>query len=580
MTSRAWIASTSAKALIAVLFAALFFFGLQAPAAHAAGEVDLTVNVKTKAGTAIPGLEVIAYEVQNHHSDFSQFVEGVPLSSAGTYKLDNLDLNQDYALYFYVNTKSTAFDQFYGGRTWVEEATLLRWSVGGAKNLSITLATNTTITGKVSISSTTGLAKVRVVAYRFDGTGWFDVAEVLTGSTGNYALRNLEPGSYKLKFEPDNLKGYAPKYSGGGASLQTASSIYTGLGSTTTVNMRLVKGAGISGTVGLYPFTYNSTGIVPVAYRVLGDAINGYTGIDKSDFYLGPKVASGCTGTVVYCKWTVPGLPAGAYVVKLYDFSGLLPYYEPMWVDYGDGTDIAATARIFTVSGSSSVTATPSTVLKTVGDIAVTSLDITVQNPVGDPVENAYVVLESEGNNDAERAVSTDAAGIAHFDRIGEGDFIAEITTDDATTHYQPDLNSFTITGTGTHTMTLGLAALTAFSFTAPASVSWSNTTVGSQFTAVVPKTTMDNGSGAEQDVDYDYQWYRGTTAIFGANDDQYVTKSGDVGSTVSVVVSASSFGYPDITEIAQAGAPTTPGTPAHSTTPPSITSTSAAKPG
>jgi hypothetical protein len=96
--------------------------------------------------------------------------------------------------------------------------------------------------------------------------------------------------------------------------------------------------------------------------------------------------------------------------------------------------------------------------------------------------------------------------------------------------------------------LTFTLSPVTAFAFTAPATVSWSNTAVGSQFDAVVPPTTMDDGSGTEQDVDYGYQWYRGGTAIFGATEDRYVTKSGDLGSTISVVVSASTFGFSHIT--------------------------------
>ena len=581
MTFQARVVRVSAKALAAVLFAALFFFGLQAPMAHAVGGVDLTVSVTTKAGTAIPGLEVIAYEVDNHQSDFSQFVEGDPSGlPAGRYQLDDLELNQDYALYFYVNNNPTSFDQFLGGTTWVEEATLLNWSSAGAETLNVSLATNTNITGKVSISSTKGLGSVWVTAYRFDGTGWYDVAQVQTSSTGGYVLRNLEPGSYRLGFQPNNLTGYAPRFSGGASTLQSATSFYSGLGSMTVSNVTLPIGAKIGGTVGLFPFEFNSAGIVPVAYRLFGDALNGYHGIDKSEYYMGPAVGSGCTGMVVHCKWTVPGLPTGGYVVKLYDFSGLLPYYEPMWVDSNDGTDKAAQAGIFTVTAPASVTDPVSTVLFTEGDIDVTSLDITVENSSGDPVEDALVSLTSDDNNDFVLDVATDSLGVAHFDRIGEGDFIAEITTNDAATLYHPDVNHFTITGTGDHNETFTLAPVTNFSFTNPADVTWANTNVGSQYDVVVPPTTMDDGSGIDQDVHYRYQWYRGATAIFGATGDSYVTKSGDVGSVVSVVVTASTFGFADIAQVATAGVMTALGDPALVTGVPVVTSPAAPKPG
>ena len=160
MTFQARVVRASAKALAAVLFAALFFFGLQAPMAHAVGGVDLTVSVTTKAGTAIPGLEVIAYEVDNHQSDFSQFVEGD--RSAGCRRAgissttwNSIRTTRSTSTSTTTRPRSTSS---YGGTTWVEEATLLNWSSAGDETLNVSLATNTNITGKVSISSTKGLA--------------------------------------------------------------------------------------------------------------------------------------------------------------------------------------------------------------------------------------------------------------------------------------------------------------------------------------------------------------------------------------------------------------------------------------
>src|SRR5690242_3486157 len=54
------------KAIAALLFAGLFFFGLQAPAAHAVAPLDVTVHVATKSGAPLSGMNVYAYPIQNH----------------------------------------------------------------------------------------------------------------------------------------------------------------------------------------------------------------------------------------------------------------------------------------------------------------------------------------------------------------------------------------------------------------------------------------------------------------------------------------------------------------------------------
>ena len=286
---------------------------------------------------------------------------------------------------------------------------------------------------------------------------------------------------------------------------------------------------------------------------------------------------------VVHCKWTVPGLPTGGYVVKLYDFSGLLPYYEPMWVDSNDGTDKAALRRH--LHGHRS------------GLRHRSGLD----RPLHRGRHRCHVprhhgresVRRSRSRTPSsasrrtttttiELAVATDALGVAHFDRIGEGDFVAEITTDDAATLYHPDVNHFTITRNRRPRPHVHPRAGHELHLHRPGETSHGRTpTSVRSSTSVVPPTTMDDGSGIDQDVDYRYQWYRGATAIFGADDDSYVTKSGDVGSMVSVVVTASTFGFADIVAGRDRGRHDRARRSARSSTgSPVITSPAAPKPG
>ncbi|MEO8095334.1 MAG: hypothetical protein ABI632_10415, partial [Pseudolysinimonas sp.] len=111
MTARTREFPTGLKAVVGLLFAALFFFGLQAPAAHAVASVDVTVRLTSSSGASLTGVTIYAYPWANHAS--SPYATVVTSSSLGSgkYLLDNLDAGQQYALYFDApSATTTAFD--------------------------------------------------------------------------------------------------------------------------------------------------------------------------------------------------------------------------------------------------------------------------------------------------------------------------------------------------------------------------------------------------------------------------------------------------------------------------------------
>jgi hypothetical protein len=194
MSTRLLGVPAAAKAVVAILFAALFFFGFQPPGAHAAAEAEVTLHVTTKSGAGLAGLRVYAYPVTNH-AIVGEGITAAYVGGSTTYRV-TLTAGQQYALYFDApGSATTAFDQFWGGTTWPEEARYL--TPAGDTTLEVTLATNSTLTGKVTGSKKKALAGVEVYPWRFDGNDWFRLAgaKAVTSSTGVYTMRNLEPGT-------------------------------------------------------------------------------------------------------------------------------------------------------------------------------------------------------------------------------------------------------------------------------------------------------------------------------------------------------------------------------------------------
>ena len=98
MTAHARRVPARIQALVALLLAALFFFGLSAPAAHAADEVDLTVAVTTKSGSALAGINVWAFPVELSAIDDPE--PGIAVSGRpGQFTFD-LDAGRSIAIWF------------------------------------------------------------------------------------------------------------------------------------------------------------------------------------------------------------------------------------------------------------------------------------------------------------------------------------------------------------------------------------------------------------------------------------------------------------------------------------------------
>lgn len=584
-------------ALVAALLGALLAV-IPLTGAQAAGTVNYTVAVTSKAGTALSGLTVAAVPIANRGVDPAEvIVNGTPVTGkAGSYLLAGLETDVDYTIYF-SKTGTGTFDQFLGGSPYIADAETFSQAAGGSYTLATSLATNSIITGKVVGAKGVALKSVTVTAYQFDGSDWKYMTEGLTGSTGVYSLRNLDPGSYKLEFDAPDGVNYLTGFSGSKPTLAAATPVYVALGATATSNVTLLAGGTITGKVrftystddiinfiGFDPGPQPADGVRAYAYRLEAGG-PGFTAIDWDVSAIRGGL-SGTTGT-----WSVNGLPTGDYVVKLYDEK--YGYSKDRWVGPGGATTTASSAQVFSVVAGASRSATATPVLPADVDTAAASTTLTVRNTLNQVVVGAEVIVFENGDEDYYvncewvsedecAPLTTNSSGQISLTRMPIGSFDVIITHPDYQTFYE----TRTTSSTSATTWSAQLQDRETFDWaTAPfVSTGGSTYVVGENF-MLTANTTLDDGTGVEADVSYEYQWYRDGRRIAGATNPSYVSQAADVGTELSVIVRAEQdndrFASDDrsIVALAEAGTPVVEGDQLVNTLAPWISSPTAAAP-
>lgn len=536
------------QAVAALVIAAFFFVGLTPTAAQASpATAAVTVHVATKAGTPLSGMNVYAYPVQNH----AVIGDGIVADyvAAGTFRFsdtttsDPLSTAVQYALYFDApGSATTAFDQFWGGTTFVEEARY--WDFAGdGTDLTATLATNSVLTGTVMRSGGTRLSGVPVRPWRWDGNSWFrlDRASTTTSSTGVYTIRNLEPGTYKIEFAPANTTGYLSRFS---------APVTLGLGSVISSNATLATGATLSGAVQLYDEVPAGSGtiqkvqsndITARAYPVSGGVID-------------TSVSYASTPTGADGKWVIRGLPSGQYKVKVYDtYDPSSPAYVDEWLPNADHVVDAAT---YTVTAGKGYATGVVTRMDFFQHKAVTSLQLNVTAHDGAPApDNTTVYIASTSGEDFSAYFAL-VGGTTSFAFLPTGSYDVYVDSPDPADG--PQIASQTITAGAANTWNIALPAASAFSYVTPASISPGATVAGTTYTVNHGATSLPDSK-----VQYSYIWLRDDVPVFGAQSstsNAYQSRGADVGTRLSVIVRADAFGYDPVFSTVVAADPVTTG--------------------
>ncbi len=257
-----------------------------APSAFAAtGSIEGTVTESGHKG--LTGVSVTVYNVDeeikgttttNVNGEYT--VGGLP---GGSYKVGFSD-RPNYA------------DQYYQKQASFESASLVPVAEGNATaGIDAEMMQPGKIAGRVTNSAGAPVADVSVEAY----TGEFEFiadASALTNANGEYVVEGLPEGTYKVGFSPSG-SNYLSQYYNGQETFSAATPVLVSAGTTTLgINVTLVEGGRISGTV-------------TDAYA--------HTGLSKIEVTAqGPGGEFGFALTNDNGEYAIAGLRAGSYKVR------------------------------------------------------------------------------------------------------------------------------------------------------------------------------------------------------------------------------------------------------------------------
>jgi hypothetical protein len=184
------------------------------------------------------------------------------------------------------------------------------------------------IKGVVSSSPGTGVAGIEVEVLNAGSGGY--VTSVFTVEHGEYMVRNLVAGVYKLRFFSPGGSSYAPQYYDEEPSLSEATPVVVAEGQTTTgIDGELHIGGKVQGVV----TGAGAGGLEHV--RVLGQSAAG-----------GEEAFAEETETVVGGVYVLVGLPTGSYIVGFSPVSGYGLDFLPEYWDAAPSINEAAALSV------------------------------------------------------------------------------------------------------------------------------------------------------------------------------------------------------------------------------------------
>ncbi|WBU36827.1 hypothetical protein [Homoserinibacter sp. YIM 151385] len=494
-----------------------------APAAATAA-ASLSVRVLAPGGGPLGAVEVTALEVDGGHIE--PWVDGtVPTGrtgATGLVTLTGLDPEADTTLLLRATGSSgSRFTQFLGGVGTAERAELLELHPG-ANQLDVALAEHATITGRViGDVDRVPRANVLATAYKDDGAGFAPFATATTAKDGRYALTDLDPGSYRIRFTAARSTGLAPTWFGDQGRGQ-AGEISAAAGTTALQSQSMLPGARVTGTV-------TGTGGAPVD-QVEAIAYPVRDGAPQTSERVAATALTDAAG-----RFTITGVPNGEVVVKLVDrvaegAGGAS--YRTRYAGTGAPATWETAQRYAVVRGGAIGTGTSA--MAAVGSSAP-QLAIALASPDGAPVADATVLLAQDDGDDR-RIAQTDEEGRASFSRLAPGWYrVGAVRFDETGALATTPIAERVQIGESTTSLSrvLPAASLPSWS-TAPRIDAPDGTAVG----ATVRAVAASDAAGAA----LSYQWLRDGRPVSGATASAYVLRGADAGRAVTVRVTATGF--------------------------------------
>jgi 5-hydroxyisourate hydrolase-like protein (transthyretin family) len=363
---------------------------------HAGGKIEGTV---TAADDGHPLVEAEACALPPGGSSGSP----IPASglcarsdSAGNYSITRLPTGS-YKVHFYPTYGSPYLDEYFDGVATKTLATSVSATAGATtSDIDASLLRGASISGTVVDASTKAPLEDTYVC-----TQGLASRCAYTDSDGDYAIAGLRPGSYKLRFYPDD-PSYVYEYYDDAVDLASADAIVLGSEEQKTgIDAELSKGGAISGTVRSAATTSPLEGMEACAYEAAsGEYVR-------------------CAGTDSDGTYTIEGLRTGSYKVGFFvgEYSGagrnfLAQYYN------GKATKAAAEPVSVTAG---STTEDIDAAMQAGGQITGAVTDAQTGNPL--PGAEACAFTETDDELEFFDCDSTDSSGKYELVGLGTGSY-------------------------------------------------------------------------------------------------------------------------------------------------------------
>lgn len=277
-----------------------------------------------------------AYRISESAMGWGEFVSSNCFTAPGPWRLKGLK-SGSYRIRFDAQTGNLR-SVFLGGTTDFNNATITEVTTADISNVNVTIPAGKSISGKIVNTDPSPVQSACVSAFKQDDSGWgygMWAGSSCTTTTGEYVIRGLEDGTYKLRIESPMNSDYSPGFhSAGGTPVKSAdeAQLFTLGNSVTNLNQTLMTGPKFTGTI--------KDGSTP-ASQVCVNAFK-----KTGSFGWGEWSGSSCSGNDG--KISLRGLSAGDYTFEVRPNAG--SYQSGWYVQNSTTTQSSSSATLRTIA--------------------------------------------------------------------------------------------------------------------------------------------------------------------------------------------------------------------------------------